>query len=631
MKTLFSAHRLIRTFALYVVIIVIPLGIMFYYGSRSLSNQREQIEQNVVDGLRSVGDNFNRELGIGWQKFLQVEQVRKYYDYQPLVIPDESRFASAEMGVSRSELYHKIDQLKLLGADVHAIQDLTLSNAENLRGTNSVKDIIDHSLIGYFQFDPSTHQFVTPYDPTQAFDSNMHDEVEAFRSYLRKQLKPRLLDSLGLSEDVRPFVPLAVLRHLKSSHVTKEREPRSKVNKLQELMQQPVSLGNELVSVIYYDFNFLRVTSGDLTFLVGFRPTMVDNQLLVQGFLINTVLFMQEAQVYLEKDQPQYGSVVFTPTDKAMPARPIFEPFNFLSMSYRIGAEDEFLGSYFEERRRFIITMLGLTIALVISMIHLGTLLWGHVDLHRKKNNFISAITHELKAPLTSVMMYAEMLEEGWARGKEQKYYAHIRMESERLSRLIRNILDFSGLERGTFKLQPSVVQLDSFVGDTVASLSDWADKEGLELDLQILAEPQVYADPDSLSQVVYNLCDNTIKYGMGNDQPKLVIKVTELEENAILVFYDNGDGVPKEEEDKVFQRFYRIESEMTRESTGTGLGLALVKDLVEGNRGTIEYFRPEGGGFGMEINFPRHGVEDDDLDDLDDETRRILEEQEFA
>lgn len=629
MKTLFSAHRLIRTFALYVVIIIIPLGIMFYYGSRSLSKQRTQIEQNVTVALEEVGNSFNRDLIIGWQNFLRNEQVRKYYDYQPLVIPDETRFSGTDAAVSRSDLYHKIEQLKLLAADLSAIKDLTLSDTDNLSGTNSVEDIINHSLIGYFQFDPHTHRFTTPYDPTQTFNTAMIEEVENFRAYLKQDLKPRLLDRLGLSEEVRPFGSLAVLRHLKSTHVTKEREPRSKVNKLQELIQQPVTLGDELVSVIYYDFNFFRVTSGDLTSLVAFRPLIIDNHLLIQGFLINTVLFMQESQVYLENFQPLHGSVVLTPTDKAMPARPIFEPFNFLSISIRMGPEDEYLGSYFEERRRFVITMFGLTIALVISMIHLGTLLWGHVDLHRKKNNFISAITHELKAPLTSVMMYAEMLEEGWARGKEQKYYAHIRMESERLSRLIRNILDFSGLERGTFKLQPTVVQLDSFVGDTVASLADWADKEGLELDLQIEAEPQIYADPDSLSQLLYNLCDNTIKYGMGNEHPKLVIRVAELEDMAILTFFDNGAGVPKEEESKIFQRFYRIESEMTRESTGTGLGLALVKDLVEGNQGKIEYFRPSDGGFGIEINFPRYMSDDDD--ELDEETRKILEEQEFA
>ena len=248
-------------------------------------------------------------------------------------------------------------------------------------------------------------------------------------------------------------------------------------------------------------------------------------------------------------------------------------------------------------------------------MVHMGSLIVGHVDLHRKKNNFISAITHELKAPLTSIMMYAEMLEEGWAVGKEQTYYQHIRWESERLSRLIRNILDFSGLERGTFKLQRAPLELDTFVTDTLAALKDWVDKSGLALVVDIQAAPVVVADKDSLSQVLYNLCDNTIKYGMGGETPCLSVSVSELEDQAILTVWDNGLGVNKEEVGKIFNRFYRIENEMTRESTGTGLGLALVKDLVEGNEGKIEYFRPEGGGFGVRIMFPR--VEDEEIKEL--------------
>ena len=121
---------------------------------------------------------------------------------------------------------------------------------------------------------------------------------------------------------------------------------------------------------------------------------------------------------------------------------------------------------------------------------------------------------------------------------------------------------------------------------ETLESLKDWMDKNGLQIDLKIEASPLILADKDSLSQVIYNLCDNTLKYGMSAEKPLLTIRVTELEEQAILSIHDNGAGVPKEEATKVFRKFYRIENEMTRESTGTGLGLALVKDLVEGNGG---------------------------------------------
>lgn len=623
MKSLFNINRIYFTFALYLVIIIIPLGIVYYVGTVSLEDKRRQIENNVQAELANTGDSLKHELFTVWEAFLREELFRKYYHYQAVTLPesaeDEEYLKVEGLRPERSPLAHTIDRLDNLGNDKGGYVNPSRP---------SMNDAIRNSVVGYFSFEPATNRLFTPYDASPYLHLPASTErlkrtlmVNNFRHFLEQDLHDRLLDELGLraGEEV---VPNNVLRFLRVNNISKEKEYQAKVECLDRLaanlpLTRTTMVGSPTIWVYYYDFRFCTYSWKDTNYVIGFRPVLVNkNRLLVQGFVVNTLVLIQELQSYLEEIQPEFGSVVIEDSTPVL-GEPLFDPFNFLVITYKANGDKNYLHNYHDERRRFNLTMIVLTIALVFSMVHLGSLILGHVDLHRKKNNFISAITHELKAPLTSIMMYAEMLEEGWARGKEVTYYQHIRWESERLSRLIRNILDFSGLERGTFKLQRAPLELDIFVEETLAALADWIDKSGLKLDIHIEAQPLVLVDKDSMSQVIYNLCDNTIKYGLSNEQPLLTVRVAELEEKAILEVFDNGAGIPKEEESKIFNRFYRIENEMTRESTGTGLGLALVKDLVEGNQGTIAYFRPaNGSGFGVRITFPKLDEPEDDFDD---------------
>lgn len=624
MKSLFNIHRLYFTFALYLVIIIIPLGIVYYVGMVSLEDKRRQIESNVQAELASTGDSLKHELFTVWESFLREELFRKYHHYQAVTLPesaeDEDVLKIEGLRPERSPLAHTIDRLDNLGSDKGGLVNPSRP---------SMNDAIRNSVVGYFSLDPQTKMFYTPYDPSSYIHQAASTErlkrtqmVAEYRQFLEQDLLGRLMDELGMRADDE-VVPNNVLRYLRVNNISKEKEYQAKAECLERLASnQPLTrtsmVGSPTIWVYYYDFRFCTFTWEGTNYVIGFRPVLVNkDRLLVQGFVVNTLVLIQELQSYLEEIQPEFGSVVIEETTPVL-GEPLFDPFNFLVITYKANGDKNYLHNYIDERRRFNLTMIVLTIALVFSMVHLGSLILGHVDLHRKKNNFISAITHELKAPLTSIMMYAEMLEEGWARGKEMTYYQHIRWESERLSRLIRNILDFSGLERGTFKLQRAPLELDIFVEETLAALTDWIDKSGLKLDIHLDAQPTVMVDKDSMSQVLYNLCDNTIKYGLSNEKPLLTVRVAELEDKAILEVYDNGAGIPKEEESKIFNRFYRIENEMTRESTGTGLGLALVKDLVEGNQGTIAYFRPTTGtGFGVRITFPKlEETEDEFVED---------------
>ncbi len=604
MKIRFSKNRIVETFSIYIVLILIPLSILIYQGATSLQNRRQQIEAGVLNELRRVGESFDRDLLIEWRHFLEREKIRRFYHYQPLIVPDQERFQSTGKSVQRSPLYQTVSHLAHLTQQRPDALDPDAPQPSNL--SPSLDQVFDQSLVGYFQFDPQRLEMTTPYDPTPTFPTGEKEAglIERFRNFLSFDLAPSLINQLDLlsKPDIRPS---NILVHLKTKRVDKSREPAESFLEPNRLVSEEALDGNALVQVSYYDFTDYNLIKGGEEYLILFRPIVFQDRIVVQGFLFNILLLIQEAQAYLEQLQPAYGSVVVT-GERGPQGISMFSPYSFLYLNLKPGDPDKYLQDYRSELNRFWFIMLFLALALAASLIHLGKLIEANLRLDRKKNDFISAITHELKAPLTSVIMYSEMLEEGWVKGKEITYYRYIRFESERLTRLINNILDFSGLERGVFRLKRHPLLLAPFVEETLEPLKIWMDSNNLNLDLDIRGAPYISVDKDSLSQVIYNLIDNTIKYGRTAEQPTLTIIVDEEAAEGVLIIYDNGPGVSKMDEAKVFKKFYRCENELTRENTGTGLGLSLVKELIEGNGGTVSPYKPRLGGFGVKITLPR-------------------------
>jgi len=607
LKIRFSKGRIVETFSGYIVIILIPLSILIYQGMSSLKKRRAQIEADVVNQLRRVGEDFERDLLIQWQYFLEHEKNRKFHHYQPLIVPDQEIFSVTGKGLQRSPLYQTVFCLSRLSHD--GATGLRLDGAPPTSNLSPSLDLIlDNSLVGYFQLDPRSRTVSTPYDPTDIFDTDPGEAtlVARYRDFLDRQLKPTLVSELDLQK-MGEARPSNILVHLRTRRINKEMEPMDRfLTPHSPAIDRGPPPAPDLIQVSYYDFSFFTMTQDGEEYLVCFRPVVFEDRIFIQGFLFNALLLIQESQGYLEQYQPDHGNIVVS-RERSEQWTAMFPPLHFLTLNFKPGDPDKFLRDYRGEMQRFWFILFFLALALVASLVHMSKLLAANVKLDRKKNDFISAITHELKAPLTSIIMYSEMLEEGWVKGKEITYYRYIRFESERLTRLINNILDFSGLERGVFRLKPNPLMLAGFVEDTLAPLKVWMETNNLALNLRTDADPYVNVDRDSLSQVIYNLIDNTIKYGLATVDPTLTIIVGETATEAVLIIHDNGPGVPKEDEEKVFKKFYRCENELTRESTGTGLGLALVKELIEGNGGRLSIYRPPvGSGFGVKITLPK-------------------------
>lgn len=233
-----------------------------------------------------------------------------------------------------------------------------------------------------------------------------------------------------------------------------------------------------------------------------------------------------------------------------------------------------------------------------ILMYRLGA---RQIELSKKQQDFVSAVSHELKTPLTSIRMYSEMLREGWASEKKKgDYYDFIYFESERLSRLISNVLQLARLSRNRLKVDLKPVTVSSLVDGIRSSVSSQMERAGFVLKLNC-PEPDanmvLTVDVDYFTQMLINLVDNALKFAAGADNRTVEISCRKLGSGQIqFSVRDYGPGIAKNQIKKIFRLFYRPENELTRETVGTGIGLALVRQLAQAMNAQVDVVNVEPG-----------------------------------
>jgi signal transduction histidine kinase len=227
------------------------------------------------------------------------------------------------------------------------------------------------------------------------------------------------------------------------------------------------------------------------------------------------------------------------------------------------------------------------------------------VAFAERRSNFAAAVSHELKTPLTAIRMYGEMLRDGMvpSEAKRDEYYRHITGESERLGRLIDNVLEFSRLEKGTRRMTLTTAPVAPVVGEIAELLRPHVQGQGFELHIETDGElPAACFERDALMQVLWNLVDNAVKYARDAMPRQVALRCWAARREVHVAVRDHGPGVAPRHLDKIFDPFYRGESELTRRSSGTGLGLALVRGLVERMGGRVSGRNVADGGFEVEI-----------------------------
>ena len=226
-----------------------------------------------------------------------------------------------------------------------------------------------------------------------------------------------------------------------------------------------------------------------------------------------------------------------------------------------------------------------------------------------RRGNFVAAVTHELKTPLTAIRMYAEMLRDGLVSddAKRREYYGTITDESERLSRLVDNVLEFSKLEGGRRDLAVHVGPVGPVLEEAAEKLRAHAEREGFGLRVRVAPNlAAVGFDRDALLQVLFNLVDNAMKYARGAERREVEIAATEADGSVWVAVRDYGPGVARAQLEQVFEPFYRGGDELTRSTKGTGIGLALVKELSERMGASVSGANASDGGFEVRLGFPK-------------------------
>ena len=220
----------------------------------------------------------------------------------------------------------------------------------------------------------------------------------------------------------------------------------------------------------------------------------------------------------------------------------------------------------------------------------------------QSRREFTANVSHELKTPLQSIMGSAELIENGLVTEKDlPRFVGHIRTEAARLVTLIEDIIRLSQLDEGS-ELPFEVCDLTEIAREVTESLADAADQR--KISLTFSGEPfGLCSVKRLLAEICYNLCDNAIKYNREGGQ--VMVSVSRVGEEAVLAVKDTGIGIPPEHQERVFERFYRVDKSHSKESGGTGLGLSIVKHAVQDLGGRIELDSTPGEGTEIKVYLP--------------------------
>ena len=213
----------------------------------------------------------------------------------------------------------------------------------------------------------------------------------------------------------------------------------------------------------------------------------------------------------------------------------------------------------------------------------------SELALAKLKSDFVSNVSHELRTPLALIRLYAETLELGRisTAGKQQQYYEIIRKESERLTSLINNILDFSRIEAGKKEYSFRETDVADLVRSTLESYRFEIEQNGFEFEQKIDNNlPPLTVDREAIARSLLNLVNNAVKYSAGRKY--LGVHLYRRDGNVNLEVEDHGIGIPVKEQHKIFEKFYRVGDPLVHNTKGSGLGLSLVRHIVQAHGGHV-------------------------------------------
>jgi len=290
-------------------------------------------------------------------------------------------------------------------------------------------------------------------------------------------------------------------------------------------------------------------------------------------------------------------------------SEPIVSKDIWLLPGYKIGiwVEGKTLQDLIEERSTIgfiIIIMLNIIIFAGIGVVFIN--IRAEIKLFKLKSDFVSNVSHEIRTPLSLISMFAETLELDRVKSEEKKYeyYKIIRRESERLTRIVNKILNFSQLESSKKKFHFESTNLGKLVYKIINDYKFHLTENNVECEVKNNNKlPEIEIDKEAITEVLINLIDNAIKYS-DNDN-KLIVLIDKNENEIFIEVEDNGIGISKENQKKIFEKFYRVSSGFVHNTKGSGLGLSIVHYIMNAHGGSVSVKSKLGEGSKFRINFP--------------------------
>lgn len=225
-------------------------------------------------------------------------------------------------------------------------------------------------------------------------------------------------------------------------------------------------------------------------------------------------------------------------------------------------------------------------------------------EAEQMRQEFTANVSHELKTPLQSISGYAELLKSGMVKAEDvQQFAERIYSEAQRMITLVNDILELSHLDEGMEGIVREDVDLYEIARESVRSLEEEADAAGVSLEITGRSSV-INGYAQLLSLVVYNLCENGIKYN--NPHGRVKVDVSDFVDRAVIAVNDNGIGIPHDQQDRVFERFYRVDKSHSKEVGGTGLGLSIVKHAAAIHNGEIHLVSAPKYGTIVTVTFPK-------------------------
>ena len=576
------------------VAVAVPCGSWYFADEREIERRADADRKGVYHKAYKKGVNAAERLASRLEEVRRAESARAFYHYQNLY--HDPRGASEGVSVSVSPLAQgSTDPLIAAHFQVDEAGRLTLPTLNDDFPELGRQDPAEHCTLLSELADVALFCTV---DPRALLAEN--------GSVLGDAALDRLQNENGNREEYVEILDTRAWRqHLRANALYADLKSSKDTSQMEAELGQP----GPPLQIAVRPFRWHTLPVGDEPSLVALRTVVTPAGTWTQGFVVSeaTVAHILESAYFRAAFRPREreedgrrpdwsssGSVAMAVAGTSWEVA--LDVSDAIEDTWQQAAEDReaFLRSWFLGT-----TGAGLAGLLVVAMVyHSGR-------LARERAQFAAAAAHELRTPLAGMRLYGEMLSEGMGKPESNRRYAR-RMagEAERLGRVVTNVLSFTRLERDSLGVDPQPGDLAETVRQACERQRTALEENGAQLQLEMPDDlPQVSFDQDAVGHVIQNLLDNAEKYTRDAEDRLIRVRLTPTPKGVELTVSDNGHGIPEALQRRLFRPFSR--GQHPDASEGLGLGLVLVRALVQAQGGRVRYRDARSGGAAFVVRFP--------------------------